>query len=367
MSMTIINFMPVYEQAPVSLRLLAEDVAGMGSALAALATGGDQLVVMLPKSEGRLADELRRESGLGEDRLRIALEDASFGFVYANATAAERVAAGQKPIPSGLSSQAHATLVSGERLLGDETKRIWLDGAAAPVEVARTASVADILAASGVDGTDAKAVYLGYPMGVFVTPDHFPDPVELTCDFAKVLGPSSCAAAALHQIAERYRRETCGHCVFGHEGSYQISAVLSDVVSKRGKADDLALLADLCPVMREQSLCEVGRVMAATCAQALDLFGDEISAHIARKTCPSGECAAFMTYHILPTKCVGCGDCADACEEEAILGKPRWVHVIDQKACTQCGACLEACEEGAIVRAGADKPRTPPRPIPVRK
>lgn len=74
-----------------------------------------------------------------------------------------------------------------------------------------------------------------------------------------------------------------------------------------------------------------------------------------------------MTYHILPAKCVGCGECMDACEEETILGKPRFVHVIDQKACTQCGACMKACDEDAIVMAGADKPRTPPRPIPCRR
>ena len=74
-----------------------------------------------------------------------------------------------------------------------------------------------------------------------------------------------------------------------------------------------------------------------------------------------------MTYHILPTKCVGCGECVDACEDEAILGKARFIHVIDQKACTQCGRCVSACEEGAIIMAGADKPRTPPRPIPIRK
>ena len=96
-------------------------------------------------------------------------------------------------------------------------------------------------------------------------------------------------------------------------------------------------------------------------------FGDEIEQHFTKKVCPAGECKAYMTYHILPTKCVGCGECVDACEDEAILGKPRFIHVIDQKACTQCGKCVSACDEEAIIMAGADKPRTPPRPIPIRK
>ena len=60
------------------------------------------------------------------------------------------------------------------------------------------------------------------------------------------------------------------------------------------------------------------------------------------------------------------GKCLKACDAGAILGKPKFVHVINQKKCTQCNQCLEACPEGAIVRAGAKKPKTPPRPIPCR-
>lgn len=74
-----------------------------------------------------------------------------------------------------------------------------------------------------------------------------------------------------------------------------------------------------------------------------------------------------MTYHILAEKCVGCGDCMDACDEDAILGKTRFVHVIEQNECTQCGACMEACDEDAVVRAGAVKPRCPRKPVPCKK
>ena len=74
-------------------------------------------------------------------------------------------------------------------------------------------------------------------------------------------------------------------------------------------------------------------------------------------------CKKFMTYHILAEKCVGCGDCMDACDEDAILGKTRFVHVIEQNECTQCGACMEACDEDAVVRAGAVKPRCPRKPV----
>ncbi len=74
-----------------------------------------------------------------------------------------------------------------------------------------------------------------------------------------------------------------------------------------------------------------------------------------------------MTFHILPDLCDGCGECVDVCPEDAIEGGRKKVHVIDQDACEKCGKCYEVCMDlrQAVVKAGAVKPRTPKRPIPV--
>ena len=74
-----------------------------------------------------------------------------------------------------------------------------------------------------------------------------------------------------------------------------------------------------------------------------------------------------MTYHIIAANCIGCGECLDVCEDDAILGKKKFVHIIDQDECIQCGKCMEACEEEAIVLAGAVKPRCPKKPIPCKR
>lgn len=73
-----------------------------------------------------------------------------------------------------------------------------------------------------------------------------------------------------------------------------------------------------------------------------------------------------MTYHILVSRCDGCGKCLDACEDDAIMGKPKFVHVIDQRACTHCDRGRTVCPREAVVMAGVKKPKTPPRPIPCR-
>lgn len=358
---TIVSFMPVYAAAPVSLHLLKADVDAAAERIAALE---GEVAVLVPASEAGTVARLRELLG---DSARVVEADASLGFVYANDTACACVLAGEKPLPSEVTGTTpDLRLVQGSELLGSEGCRwTWFEGADAPVELPASTTVAELVAASGVG--DAKAVYVGYPTGAFFSADNGGAAVELGSDYVRVYGQASCMASALDQVCQLYRRETCGRCVFGHEGGHQIATIVGDICRKRGKASDVALLRDLCLVMETQSLCEMGRVMARTVLSALDAFGPEIEQHFTKKVCPAGECSAYMTYHILPTKCVGCGECVDACEDEAILGKPRFIHVIDQKACTQCGRCVGACDEEAIVMAGADKPRTPPRPIPIRK
>jgi len=115
--------------------------------------------------------------------------------------------------------------------------------------------------------------------------------------------------------------------------------------------------------MKRESLCEIGQSAANTVLTAIQNFRQEIEEHITKKSCQSGVCSKFVTYHILQDLCNGCNECVDACEDEAILGKRGFIHVIDQDECTQCGKCVEACEEHAIVRAGVIKPRCPRKPI----
>lgn len=161
--------------------------------------------------------------------------------------------------------------------------------------------------------------------------------------------------------------KNCGKCVFGYEGITQLEMIFHDITEKKSRSGDAELIIDLCEMMKTQSLCDTGIEIAEAVLEAMELDGDEIDAHIAKKSCQAGICKKFMTYHILADQCIGCGDCIDECEEDAILGKKKFVHIIEQDECTQCGACLDVCEEDAIVRAGAVKPRCPKKPIPCKK
>lgn len=355
--MTTINFMPVYQQAPVSLCLLKGDVEA-----AVTKAKAEGVRVVLPEGEDTLVQAFR-DAGV-----EVATGRTGFGFVYRNDTAVARLFEGEKPIPSDVCGHAVDPVISGEEWLRPDegTKLVWLEGADEAKPVPARTTVAGLLEAAGADTSDVKAVYVGYPAGDFYKGDAFDAEIDVMSDYVRVYTSKNCMANAVLEICDQYRRETCGHCVYGHEGSYQLDVMFQDICNKKGKRNDFDLVRDLCPVMEDQCLCEVGRTMARTVLEAIDLFGDEIEQHFTKRVCPAGECKAYMTYHVLPDKCDGCDKCRSACDEDAILGEEGYIHVIDQKACTQCGKCLVACPKEAIIVAGVDKPRTPPRPIPIR-
>ncbi len=235
------------------------------------------------------------------------------------------------------------------------------------IKNAGTTTVSALLASCGAETEGLRAVWLSYPVATFVTPDHFGDELEVGEVTLRTYGEDDCMADALRTVINDLRMATECTCTFGHEGGYQMAAIMGDICTKKGHPGDLALMRDLAPVMASQAICGEGRALGKAVQQALDLFGDEIEAHITKKTCATGGCEAFRTYHVLVSKCTGCGKCIKACDDDAILGKAKFVHVINQRKCTQCGQCKPACPEGAIVTAGAKKPKTPPKPIPVKR
>lgn len=181
------------------------------------------------------------------------------------------------------------------------------------------------------------------------------------------LSDTDCIVDILFNIVSDNECVRCGKCVFGYEGVTQLKMMLGDIIEKKGRSMDLTQMQELCGMMKTQSLCEVGEEIADAVLTAVDTYRKDFEDHIGKKGCRAGVCKKFKTYHILVDKCNGCGECMDACEDEAIIGKAKFVHIIDQKECIQCGVCMDACEEDAIVQAGAVKPRCPKRPIPCKR
>lgn len=224
-------------------------------------------------------------------------------------------------------------------------------------------TLGELLSACGADAGTVKAVYLGWPTGRFYPCD--PELVlTLDCETVYIMDQGECAVELLAKLAENMRGHACGRCVFGREGTYQFHLFFSDIAAKKGQSTDLERLEELAQAMTTQSACGAGTAAGTSVLTALELFREEIAAHVAKKSCPALRCKAFLQYYIDPTLCTGCHACADACDEEAIDGKKGQIHVLDRTMCEKCGACMEACPAGAIRPASGALPRLPSRPIP---
>ena len=361
MDMIICNAMPVYHEAPVSPMLLKDNTEMVLEALLKEPAGIRYLIV----PEGGWA---------GEKPVGVTIIETcqKSGFTYGNDSALKKVTQGEKPIPlcpnEGFPSD-ECRVVTVEELLNAGKKKVYVAGKAEKkgvLDLNRKITPADILAAAGVQGR-FKAMYFGHPMGVFINETMMDQLIELNTDYIEILNESDCMLDYLLKTADRYGKEACGRCVFGHEGVFQIRMLLADMTLKKGKLSDLDLMLELCREMKLQSLCEAGFSIANTVESALDCFKSEIEEHITRKNCKAGVCQKFLTFHILPDLCTGCTECIDVCEDDAILGKKKFIHVIDQNECSGCGKCVEACEENAVIKAGADKPKCPKKPLPCKR
>ena len=177
-----------------------------------------------------------------------------------------------------------------------------------------------------------------------------------------VFSGDDCMVKKTAELLEQAKNQSCQKCVMCREGSYQLSALYSGVVNGKGKREDTALIDDIAPLIMQGTICGFGENMAGLAySSVLNNIG-EIEAHIVKKTCPAGQCESFKSFYINPSLCTGCGDCMDACEYDAIEGKTKFIHVIDQKMCEKCGECMHVCPEDAVV---TQKIRVPKKPMRV--
>ena len=212
--------------------------------------------------------------------------------------------------------------------------------------------LSEVLDANGLK--TEKPILLGGVTGRFVAASEASNTeigFDALYDSVTVLGDSNCAVDLTMRMMGAAAEESCTKCVICREGTWHLFEIMKDIVAGKGKKDDLDMVLDIGPLIHLGSFCSFGKNMANVATSSVELNKDEFMAHIQKKQCPAGVCAAFnkTTYCIDPTLCTGCGDCEDECPEMAIEGKSKFIYMIDQAMCTGCGDCVDSCDEDAII------------------
>ncbi len=208
-------------------------------------------------------------------------------------------------------------------------------------------------------GRKFKAVQTGGPSGGCIPESLIDSPVDFD-ELTKVgsmmgsggmivMDETTCMVDLARYFTKFLTEESCGKCVPCREGLDRILDILTDITEGRGKEGDIELLEELGGVIKDAALCALGGTAPNPVLSTIRYFRDEYEAHIRDKRCPAGACKALITFSIDEEKCTGCGRCAKACPQEAILGEKKKPHSIDSDKCIRCGLCRDSCKFEAII------------------
>ena len=126
--------------------------------------------------------------------------------------------------------------------------------------------------------------------------------------------------------------------------------ILERITTGKAVPEDIVKLERLAMLVKNTSLCGLGRAAPNPVLSTLRCFREEYDAHVNEKRCPAKRCVSLIHYEINDEKCVGCTACARNCPVTCISGDKRKPHVIDQMRCVKCGRCFEVCRFNAVNR-----------------
>lgn len=239
------------------------------------------------------------------------------------------------------------------------------------VEVAMGTKLRDIIFNIGggiPDGKAYKAVQIGGPSGGCIPEQH----LDIEIDYESlqkvgammgsgglvVMDEATCMVDVAKFFMDFIQRESCGKCIPCREGTRRMLEILQRITRGRGSESGVEALERfkgvmylnrLADVIKDTSLCGLGKSAPNPVLSTLRWFKDEYEAHIYERKCPAGVCSELLFYKIDTAKCTGCTLCAKNCPAHAIVGNPKTPHFIIQDKCIGCGTCVDKCKFDAVL------------------
>jgi bidirectional [NiFe] hydrogenase diaphorase subunit len=149
-------------------------------------------------------------------------------------------------------------------------------------------------------GGRCKAVQTGGPSGGCIPESLFDTPIDYE-SLAKlgsmmgsggmiVMDEKTCMVDMAKFFMEFCMSESCGKCVPCRVGTAQMHGILQKITSGSAEPEDVAMLEELCDLLKQTSLCGLGLSAPNSVLSTLRYFRDEYTAHVRDKVCPAGVC-----------------------------------------------------------------------------
>jgi len=219
-----------------------------------------------------------------------------------------------------------------------------------------------------MNGKQFKAILLGINSGNYVTEST----LDTRVDFAEmmhigaalgsggfvVIDESTCMVDLAKYFTAFFQKESCGKCIPCREGTARMLEIMQHTTKRPGKGNKLhslerfkgvMQLRTMATVIKETSLCALGKSAPNAILNTLQNFKAEFETHLYDRKCPAGVCRDLRIFTIDVEKCTGCTACFKKCPVDAIIGSPRVPHFVVEDRCTRCGVCYDMCKFNAVL------------------
>ncbi|PIP53969.1 MAG: hydrogenase, partial [Bacteroidetes bacterium CG23_combo_of_CG06-09_8_20_14_all_32_9] len=150
-----------------------------------------------------------------------------------------------------------------------------------------------------------KAIQTGGPSGGCIPEKLFDIPIdyESLTKVGSIMGSggmivmdeNTCMVDVARYFTNFLQEESCGKCSVCREGTQRMNEILTKITKGKGKIEDVELLQELGPVIKDASMCGLGQTSPNPVLATIRYFLKEYEDHILKKKCEAGVCKEIIS------------------------------------------------------------------------